>query len=461
VILKEVFLFLEKVNNKKHILLSKIVLLSFFCIVLIGCKSDDDSPSSGNTFLGEIDFVTSIGGTKNESAQSVIATQDGGYAIAGYTQSMDFDITDKTNESFDVWVLKYDASNSLQWSKTYGGTGGERGNTIIQTSDGGYAILGHSTSNDLDVSENAGANDYWLTKLDASGNLIWEKSFGYVGADLGYTLLQTNDNGYFITGVLDVTASGGEGNTKLNARHSGGDYWALKLDASGSIQWSKYYGGGFTDTPYDTIETNDGYIIVGSSDSDDVDINNNKGSYDFWVVKINTTGSIIWEKSYGGSEIDEAWSITKSDDGNFVIVGDTRSDDQDVNTTNGAADLWVIKITPTGDLVWEKTIGGTSFDVGRSISKTQDNGFIVTGSSRSADGDLSINNGQNDAWVLKLDANANIDWQKTIGGANIDFAYDAVELNDKTIIAVGETSSNDGDLTENKGFSDLLMIKVK
>ncbi|MFD2822740.1 hypothetical protein ACFS5M_03605 [Lacinutrix iliipiscaria] len=437
-----------------------LIKASFFSLILISnlsCKSDDESTPQ-HTFLGEIDFISTFGGTKNESAQSIVNTQDGGYAILGHTQSMDFDITDKPNESFDYWVLKFDANNEIQWSKTYGGTDDDRGNSLVQTSDGGYAILGQSSSNDEDVTGNSGSNDYWLAKLDASGNIIWQKSYGYSGADIGITLIQTNDNGFFITGVLDVTASGGEGNTR---RHAGGDYWALKLNSSGEIEWSKYYGGSFTDTPYDAIQTTDGYIIVGSSDSDDVDINNNKGSYDFWVIKISETGDLIWEKSYGGSEIDEAWSITQTNDNNFVIVGDTRSSDLDVNNLIGAADLWVIKITPTGDLIWEKTIGGTNFDVGRSIVKTQDQGFLISGSSRSSDIDLNSNNGQNDALVLKIDANANLEWQKTIGGLNIDFAYDAIELNDLTIVAVGDSNSNEGDIPTNKGFSDLLIIKIK
>jgi len=451
------------VNNNTYINLFKTSLYSFILLLSLSCKSDDDTTPIENPFLGEIDYISTLGGTRNESAQSVTNTQDGGYAILGYTQSMDFDVTDKLNESFDYWVLRFDANNQLQWSKTYGGTDDDRGYSIVQTSDGGFAILGQSKSSDEDVTENNGANDYWLAKLDASGNLIWQKSFGYLGADIGVSLIETNDNGYFLTGVLDVTASGGEGNTRhSNSRHAGGDYWAIKLDVSGNIQWSKYYGGSFTDTPYDAIQTSDnGYIIVGSSDSDDVDINNNKGTYDFWVLKVSESGSIIWEKSYGGSEIDEAWSIAESNDGNFVIVGDTRSSDQDVSNLSGAADLWVIKINPSGDLIWEKTIGGTSFDVGRSINKTQDNGFLISGSSRSADGDLTSNNGQNDALVLKIDSNANLEWLKTIGGLNIDFAYDAIELDNKTVVAVGQSNSNEGDLDENKGFTDLLIIKIK
>jgi hypothetical protein len=445
---------------KKHQFL--LGYLAAIFIVFNCSKNDDDKTSIG--FKEEIDFVKTFGGSLNESAQSIIKTNDGGYAVLGYTQSMHGDVINKTNESFDYWLLKFDQNNALQWQKTYGGTDDDRGSAVIQTADNGYAVLGYSKSLDGDVSENAGANDFWVSKLDTTGTISWQKSFGFSGADNGISLIQTNDGGYLFTGVLDVSASNGEGNSKsvLSKKHAGGDYWAIKLNTSGEKQWSKFYGGTFTDTPYDVIQTEDnGYLIIGSTDSNDVDINNNKGSYDFWIVKISETGTLVWEKSFGGSEIDEARAITKSNDGNYIIVGDTRSNDLDVSDNNGAADLWVIKISTTGSLIWEKSFGGTSFDVGRSISKTQDGGFIISGSSRSADVDVSKNNGQNDAWILKIDANANLKWQKTIGGSEIDFAYDAVELDDKTIIVVGESNSSNFDISTNKGFTDLLIFKIK
>lgn len=442
--------------------LKNITLL--FCIIfLFNCKSDDDTQTQQEqvyNFLGEVESVKVYGGSKNEKAYSVTQTPDNGYAVLGYTQSIDGDITDKSTEDFDYWVIKFDSENNVEWSKTYGGSLDDRGNAIITTADGGFAILGYSNSTDQDVSQNNGLKDYWLAKLDASGNMVWEKSFGYSGADIGYTLLQTSDGGYFVTGILDVTASGGEGNTKN--KHAGGDYWALKLDANGNIIWSKYYGGSNTETPDDAIETSDNnFIIVGTSDSDDVDITNNKGSYDFWVVKISNTGTLIWEKSFGGTEIDEARGIVETDDGNYIIAGDTRSLDLDVTQNHGAADLWFLKISTNGDILYQKSIGGTSFDVSRSISKGQDNSFIIAGSSRSADGDLTVNQGQNDAWILKVDQNANILWQKTIGGLNVDYAYNAIELDNKNIVAVGESTSSDGDIPENKGFTDALIIKIK
>ncbi|MBL85568.1 MAG: hypothetical protein CMO82_02795 [Winogradskyella sp.] len=435
------------------------VAYCFLVLLLLNCSSDDNLAVNN---VGQLTFVKTYGGTKNDSAQSIAATSDGGYAILGYTQSNDNDITDKQDESFDYWVLKFDANDQLQWQKTYGGTADDRGYDIIQTSDGGYAILGYSFSNDGDTSVNSGLQDYWLVKLDSDGNISWEKSFGYQGTDTGISVIETNNQGYLITGVLDVTASGGEGNSQRTAnRHAGGDYWALKLDNSGNLEWSRYFGGNFTDTPYGAVQTDDnGFIIAGSSDSEDTDISGNIGTYDFWIIKISESGDLVWEKSFGGSQIDEARAIIKTDDGNYIVAGDTRSSDNDISQNKGAADLWLIKISPTGNLIWEKTLGGSSFDVARAIKKTQDNSFLLSGSSRSSDMDVSENKGQNDAWVLKTNNSGNLIWETTIGGSNIDFSYDVAELANGSIIAVGDTNSTDGDILNNKGFTDLLIIKI-
>ena len=447
----------------KHLFSHKAYLLFASIIVLFNCSKTDDITATNTSTYKSPEFVKTFGGSLNESAQSVVKTVDGGYAILGHTQSMDGNIQNKTNTSFDYWLLKFNNNDELQWQNTYGGSDDDRGIDIIQTADNGYAVLGYSKSSDGNLTENAGSNDFWILKLDASGAIIWQKTFGFLGADIGYTLIQTNDNGYLITGVLDVTASGGQGNSKTSKTlHAGGDYWAIKLDANGTQEWSKFFGGSFTDTPYGVVETNDNsFIIVGASDSDDIDIKNNKGAYDFWVVKIAATGDLIWEKSFGGSKIDEAWGITTTNDNNFIIAGDTRSTDKDVITNNGAADVFVLKITPDGDVVWKKSFGGTSFDTARSISTTFDGGFLISGSSRSADGNLSKNNGQNDALVLKLNSNGNLEWQTTVGGANVDIAFDVIQLNDASIIAVGASSSTDQDITENKGFTDVLIFKIK
>ncbi len=441
---------------KRHLLIYAIIPLSLLCL---NCSKKEDS---SNPEI-KVTFVKTLGGSQNESAKAITATSDGGYAVLGYAQSNDGDVTNKTNTSFDYWLLKFDQNHTLQWQKTYGGSDDDRGNDLIQTNDGGFVILGSSSSHDGNVSENNGANDFWILKTNASGDLLWQKSLGFLGEDHGISILETNDNGFLLNGVLDVTASEGQGNSKTTAiKHAGGDYWTIKLNNQGETEWSRYYGGTFTDTPYDAIQTQDnGYIIVGSSDSNDVDISDNKGSYDFWVIKISETGTLIWEKSFGGSQIDEARSITRTNDGNFIIVGDTRSSNSDISNNNGAADFWIIKIAPSGELIWEKTFGGTSFDAARSITKTLDGHFIISGSSRSAHGNLASNQGQNDVWLIKINTKGNLIWQKSIGGSDIDLSLDLIELSDQTIIAVGESNSSDGDITTNKGFTDMLIIGVK
>jgi hypothetical protein len=427
------------------------------------CSKETNTTEESNLPL-EIDAILTLGGTKNESAQAVVPTLDGGYAVLGHTQSTDGDVLDKANESYDYWLLKFNANAELEWEKSYGGSADDRGTDIIQTNDGGYALIGKSKSADGDVSENAGYDDFWICKLDENGSFLWEKSYGFAGSDIPNAILQTNDQGYLLIGVLDVSASNGQGNrlAAVDKRHAGGDYWVIKLNANGHKEWSNYYGGTFTDSAHAAIQTEDnGYIVVGSSDSSDVDISNNKGSYDFWAIKISETGALIWEKSYGGDQLDEAQAISKTEDGNFIIVGDTRSSNLDVSQNSGAADLWVVKINPDGLLIWEKTLGGLSFDAARSVSITQDNGFLISGSSRSSNGDITDNKGQNDALILKLTTDGNLEWQKTIGGSEVDFFYDAVELSDKTILAVGETASSNEDILENKGFTDLLILKTK
>ena len=439
----------------------KYFYFAYLC-VLLSCESDNIVATNITNQNAEIEKIFTLGGTKNESGQSVVNTPDGGYAVLGYTQSMDLDVFNKTNNSYDYWLIKFDEFGNQEWQKVYGGSDDDRGREIIVTNDGGYAIIGSSKSQDGDVSSNSGFNDFWVLKISNSGNIIWERSFGYSGSDNGFSIIQTHDNGYLISGVIDVTSSDGQGNNRLSLnRHAGGDYWVIKINSAGILQWSRYFGGTFTDTSYALSETQTGnFIIVGSSDSDDIDINNNKGTYDFWVLKISSSGDLIWEKSFGGSEIDEARDITITENGDFLIVGDSRSFDTDVLYNNGAADIWIIKINSDGELIWERTYGGTSFDGVQSIQKTMNNDYIVAGNSRSSDINLENNNGQNDAWFFKIDSQGVLKWQNSVGGSDIDLLMDIAELENGTIIAVGNSNSNDLDIAENKGFSDLLIIEA-
>jgi hypothetical protein len=437
-----------------------IKLYFFIAFTFLFCCESDDSITTNQ--IVSIHEISTLGGTKNESGQSVVATIDGGFAVLGHSQSMDGDLLNKSNISYDFWLIKYNFNGEQEWQKVYGGSSDDRGYDIILSNDNNMVIFGSSKSADGDVSSNAGSNDFWIAKISNSGAIIWEKSLGYNGSDNGYSVIQTIDNGYLLLGVLDVTASDGEGNNRISSyRHAGGDYWAVKLDANGILEWSRYFGGNFTDTSYAACQTQGGdYIIIGSSDSNDIDISNNKGTYDFWIIKISSEGNLIWEKSYGGSEIDEALDITPTTDGNFIVCGNTRSNNIDVSSNNGAADIWILKITPNGEILWEKTYGGNSFEAAKSVHQTTDNGFVISGNSRSDNNDLTKNNGQNDGWIFKINQDGILQWQTSIGGSNIDLLMDSTQLQDGSIVAVGNTSSSDLDISENKGFTDLLLIRL-
>mgnify|MGYP001326323421 CR=1 FL=1 len=445
--------------------LKQNIKYTFFTLTAcaFNCDSTQVDIENFNTQNIEVQKVVTLGGSKNESAQSIVATLDGGYAVLGFTQSMDGDVLSKTDNSYDFWLLKFDVNGEQEWQKVYGGIDDDRGQDVITTKDGGYTITGSSKSIDGDVSENAGLNDFWVVKINDLGIIEWETSLGHSGTDKCFSILQTQDNGFLVSGVIDISSLelDGCGSSSAN-RHAGGDYWIIKLDAFGTLLWSKSYGGSFSDTAYSAVETQTGdFIIVGSSDSEDVDISNNKGSYDFWVLKLSSSGNMLWEKSFGGSEIDRARDVALTSDGNFLITGDSRSSNNDLTNNYGVSDIWIIKIDPNGELIWEKSFGGSNFDGVQAISIAENDSFLISGNSRSSDIDLVQNKGNNDAWIFSINFHGIIQWQTNLGGSNIDLFMDVVELENGSVVAVGNTNSNDYDILENKGFSDILLIQIK
>ncbi|NIX63678.1 hypothetical protein [Gaetbulibacter sp. S0825] len=430
------------------------------CLTVSSCHEDfDDNYVS---IFNDIAFINTYGGSQEDHIVSIVETSDGNLALFGYTNSIDGDITDKTLQENDYWLIKITPDGNLLWSKTYGGSGDDVGQKVVATNDGGFAITGYSMSSDGDASKNEGFHDNWLLKLDANGNILWEKSYGFSGHDHSYSIIQTSDGGFLMTGFLDVTASGGLGNTKVNSskRHGIGEFWCHKLDANGNIEWRKYFGGTNNDRSFDVVQANDGgYVITGFSESDDFDITNSYGSYDYWVIKLDTAGNLLWEKSLGGSEIDQARSIAKTDDNAYIIAGNSFSTDGDVSSNKGNSDFFIVKIDDNGKVKWRKNYGGSDFDYATSISPST-NGFLLTGNSKSSDKDVTSNYGENDFWVIKINANGKLLDQKNFGGSSLDFAFDVLETTKGDIFIVGETESNDYDIIENNGLKDALVIKV-
>lgn len=437
--------------------LKGIFCLSITFLLCSACSSSDEEDLGINE--GEVLLSARFGGSGDDTVRSIVQTQDGGYAVLGFTNSTDGDIHEKNTAVNDYWVLKFNQYGALQWSRTIGGSGDDRGQSIVQTSDGGYALIGYAMSADGDGSNNEGFHDNWIVRLDQTGTILWEKSFGFAGHDHSYELIETADGGLFFTGFLDVTLSGGQGNDGLFS-HGVGEFWGTKLDAAGNLVWRRYFGGSNNDRSYSVAETTEGdLVLVGASESDDFDRTNPKGSYDVWVVKVSSTGDFLWEKSFGGSGVDHAYGVIATADGGVLVGGDTNSNDLDVSRFLGVTDGWLLKLDAEGELEWEKTYGGNDFDSFTSIRPCENGDVLLIGNSKSTDQAMQLA-GENDMWLVRCTANGEILWQKNFGGSAIDFGFDAVEMRDGRILLAGETRSVDLPELPAKGGGDLWILEL-
>ena len=438
-------------------------------LLLISCSLDplpqqEISEAQELPFLGETSWIRSFGGSGEDSFHSVINTSDGGFAALGSSSSTDGDLQGKELAVSDYWLVKFSPLGEIEWSKTYGGSKDDRGQAVIRTADGGYAITGYAMSDDGDGSNNEGFHDNWIIKVDEKGTLQWEKSFGFAGHDHSYDIIQTADGGFFFVGFLDVTAANGEGNSvKFNnlTRHGVGEFWGTKIDSNGELQWRRYFGGTNNDRAHAVVESHSGgYIMAGFAESNDFDISNTRGSYDFWVVKVSVTGELLWEHSYGGAGIEIAYDIARTKDQAYVVVGNTFSSDTDVSENHGESDVWMIKINDDGELLWEATFGGSEFDAAQGVSVGSDGAYIISGNSRSTDGDATGNNGENDLWLLKVNTEGDLLWEEHYGGTGLDLGFMALETSDRDLLMVGETGSTDFGPLLPKGDKDALVIRV-
>lgn len=348
--------------------------------------------------------------------------------MAGTTQSNDGDVgSHQPGFQRDFWVFKLDSNGNLIWENTYGGGGIDQAYAIQQTIDGGYIVVGDTSSSNGDVSSHhGGLTDAWVIKLNANGALIWEQTYGGSGDDTASNIQQTSDGGYIVSG----TTASVDGDISQN--HGGQDIWVFKLFSNGVIDWSETYGGSSIDRisfgvnlqfNNDALQqTNDGgYMVSGYTNSNDGDISSNHGAFDAWIFKLDANGNLAWEKTYGGSNYEDGGSIQQTLDGNYIIATQTRSYDGDVGQLHGTIrmDFWVFKIDPTGVLLWEQTYGGTNEDGANAIQQVSNCEYILTGYARSSNWDVGGNQGQSDFWVVKLQ----MEWPPPLVTTPQDFCW--------------------------------------
>jgi hypothetical protein len=347
------------------------VLIGFTLIDLVGASSGMWSKTYGS-------------GT----GHSLVETSDGGFAIAAAVYG-----------GADFWLVKTDANGDMEWNQTYGGPESDSAKALIETSDGGFAIAGYYT-------QPSGECDFWLVKTDSYGNLEWNQTYGGPGYDYANSLIETSDGGYAIGGSFGVDYEDPFGDR---------DFWLVKTDANGNVEWNQTYGGPGYEHVNSLIKTSDGgYLLAGNTGHHLVE-------YNIWIIKTDEQGNIEWDQRYEGREHARVNSVVKTSDGGYALAGYL------------SGDFCLIKIDVSGNITWNQTYSeGEAY----SLVETSDGGYALAGYTRNG----QLNTGVTEGWLVKTDASGNEIWSQIYVGTGSQYIHSLVETSDGAFALAGYIS---------------------
>lgn len=415
------------------------ILLIVYCLITLLTSKNliAQSPS--------IAWQKTIGGDNYDELKITKRTADGGFISGGISKSGNTGIKGSQNMGEeDYWIVKQYPNGVINWEISFGGIDIDMLKSIQQTSDGGFIVGGQSTSGiSRDKTElSYGNSDFWVLKLDPAGHIIWQKDFGGTNEDLFTSIQPTSDGGYIVCGYSNSDSSG----IKTQNSNGDYDYWILKLNATGDLVWQKTIGGAGFEMLTSLQQTEDGGYLIGGNSNSSVSGDKTQfsfGGQDIWVLKLDGTGNIIWQKSFGGNSTDGLSAIQQITDSTFILGGYSNSpiSGNKLEAAKGMEDFWLIKINSIGEIAWQKTIGGANADVIADVKKTLDNGFVLGGYSNSdISGDKTeASFGEMDYWIIKVDSIGDMEWQKTVGGNDYDI-ISAIELDNDGGVILGGTS---------------------
>lgn len=417
----------------------KKTILSLFFISFLGFLSAQPA----------IEWKKAYGGSLYDTFHEIKPTSDGGYVVIGYASSNNGNAPGNHGD-YDFWVLKLSNAGDIEWKKSFGGSGSDVGYFIEQTKDGGYILTGFTESFDGQVTGYHGKTDAWVVKLSPSGEIEWQRAYGGSDTEYGNCIRETENNTYLF--LANTQSSDGDVTASL---HGKSDLWLMELSLTGDILWQKTFGGSNDDfgIAFKAIE-DDGYIITGQTQSFDGDVPGLHGITDVWLLRLDKSLEIKWTKTYGGTDFDElgleSSHLQVMSDGSFIIGSTAYSNDEMVEGSHGKSDVWLFRVSDTGALLWQKTFGGSGHDYANSIRLTKDGGLAIVGSTESIDGDPTGFQGQYDWWIVKLDSLYNLQWQKTLGGNELDYGHTILQTADGGYLVCGSAASKNGDMA---GFS--------
>lgn len=412
-----------------------------------------------------------LGGSGEDAFPTIISTRDGGYMVMAMTGSNDGDVRGNHGSGGyrDIWLIKMDRNGKEEWSHCYGGSRNDEGSGIVEAPGGGYLFVGSTVSVDGDVKGwhtgvdgyNQNQPDMWVVRINSVGEIVWQRCLGGTGNDAARSVCRAHDGGYVVAGA--AVSRDGDVKGQHNNQYGWGDGWIVKISEAGAIEWQNTLGG----TGHDHFSTitatpDGGYIVAGSTSSDDGDAaGNHRGTTqyanDLWVVKLNGGGRMVWRRCLGGTRFEDPaflHRIVLRKEGGYILTSRTNSLDGDVaggptpdpNYT-GQTDGWVVWLDSTGAIQHQRRLGGTEMDDLSGIVPLPNGDLIVTGSTstkRPVNGEPLTHY---DGWMVRFDTARATLWDARLGGSDLDDISDAIVLNDSTLVVVGATRSNDGNVS--------------
>jgi len=425
----------------------------------------------GQTNPPEILDQASFGGTTSDVPYQVRTMPDGGLVMGGESTSTNGTRTSPTFGAKDFWLVRLDPAGALAWDRSFGGVGDDqlfaleivRTNQMILAGGSSSPVSGNKTST------NYGLRDFWVVLLDENGQKIWDRSFGGSDDDFATCAVETEDGGFVVAGY---SRSAADGNKSAPSRGEG-DFWVVRLDANGNKVWDQSYGGAGDDCAFSLVSLPGGSVVVAGSSASEPSGNKrgpNYGSYDLWLLCLDIGGDIEWEQVYGG-DLDDGYysvSLARTAEGDLIVGADSYSAATGNKTSPnfGQDDFWILRLDASGNRLWETNCGGFDNDYLTSLLVTADDGCVAGGGSNSGvtGNKTAPGQGSTDFWLVKLDADGRRQWDKTVGGTDADafMALSLAQTTNGTLICCGDSDSGaGGDKTmPSLGYSDFWLVKL-